>query len=78
MTNDQKVPREISRGKNVPDPSACTGVCVCRCDTCVIFGAHMGQGHDDPRGRPSPGEWTDEQLRKQWDREQSDTGWETR
>lgn len=29
------------------------------------------------RSTPAVDEWIDEQLREQWDREQSDPGWET-
>ena len=33
-----------------PDSRACTLLCQCKCDSCVIFGAHQGQGHDTLEG----------------------------
>jgi len=32
------------------DLSACTVFCQCHCDSCVIFGAHIGAGHDTLTG----------------------------
>ena len=32
------------------DLSACTLFCQCHCDSCVIFGAHIGAGHDTLEG----------------------------
>lgn len=44
------------------DQSACTDDCECYCASCTIFGAHIGEGHDDPKGSKYAGRGAERDL----------------